>query len=286
MEGQQQQGGGETKKRKWQPPAFIQKLIPMPITEDGYHPNKRFYRSRAHCNPLSHNDCYEYPSHPEEIDWTCMYPSSENPVVRLLDVGCGFGGLTITLSKLFPDKHVLGLEIREKVCEFVRLRIEELRKEKSECMNGAVLRTNAMKYLPNFFHKGQLEKIFFCFPDPHFKAKNHRRRIISEVLLSEYAYFLQEGGLLYAITDVLELHEWHVEKLTAHPCFERIPDESLEGDATVQAVRTETEESKKVERANKPKYLCVFKRRTDAEIREIEWPVFTAGVEEDGGGDD
>jgi tRNA (guanine-N7-)-methyltransferase len=67
------------------------------------------------------------------------------------------------------------------VCEFVRLRIEELRKEKSECMNGAVLRTNAMKYLPNFFHKGQLEKIFFCFPDPHFKAKNHRRRIISEV---------------------------------------------------------------------------------------------------------
>jgi 2-polyprenyl-3-methyl-5-hydroxy-6-metoxy-1,4-benzoquinol methylase len=94
MDGQQQQGGGETKKRKWQPPAFIQKLIPMPITEDGYHPNKRFYRSRAHCNPLSHNDCYEYPSHPDEMDWTCMYPSSENPVVRLLDVGCGFGGLT------------------------------------------------------------------------------------------------------------------------------------------------------------------------------------------------
>lgn len=142
--------------------------------------------------------------------------------------------------------------IARQVCEFVRLRIEELRKEKSECMNGAVLRTNAMKYLPNFFHKGQLEKIFFCFPDPHFKAKNHRRRIISEVrwegccseghppaacgarcrpcpdalecycesqnavssahvgntsppvfqvLLSEYAYFLQEGGLLYAITD-------------------------------------------------------------------------------------
>ena len=26
-----------------------------------------------------------------------------------------------------------------------------------------------MKYLPNFFRKGQLEKIFFLFPDPHFK---------------------------------------------------------------------------------------------------------------------
>jgi tRNA (guanine-N7-)-methyltransferase len=58
-----------------------------------------------------------------------------------------------------------------------------------------------MRYLPNFIHKGQLEKIFFCFPDPHFKAKNHRRRIVSEILLSEYAYFLAEGtGRLYTIT--------------------------------------------------------------------------------------
>ena len=134
---------------------------------------------------------------------------------------------------------------RAQVCEFVRLRIEELRKgAPPQAQNAAVLRTNAMKYLPHFFVKGQLEKLFFCFPDPHFKAKNHRRRIVSEVcrgwrgvcpsllvrhgmvtfarsglirptaftrrflnpshtqrLLTEYAFFLQEGGLLYAITD-------------------------------------------------------------------------------------
>lgn len=71
---------------------------------------------------------------------------------------------------------------RTQVCEFVRLRIEELRKgDPPKAQNAAVLRTNAMKYLPHFFRKGQLEKIFFCFPDPHFKAKNHRRRIVSEV---------------------------------------------------------------------------------------------------------
>lgn len=71
---------------------------------------------------------------------------------------------------------------RAQVCEFVRLRIEELRKgAPPQAQNAAVLRTNAMKYLPHFFVKGQLEKLFFCFPDPHFKAKNHRRRIVSEV---------------------------------------------------------------------------------------------------------
>ena len=57
-----------------------------------------------------------------------------------------------------------------------------------------------MRYLPNYFRKGQLEKIFFCFPDPHFKAKNHRRRIISLALLSDYAHFLRPGGRLYTIT--------------------------------------------------------------------------------------
>ena len=32
-----------------------------------------------------------------------------------MDVGCGFGGLTVALSPLFPDKGVLGMEIRVKV---------------------------------------------------------------------------------------------------------------------------------------------------------------------------
>lgn len=44
--------------------------------------------------------------------------------------------------------------------------------------NVAALRTNAMRYLPHYFRKGQLTKLFFCFPDPQFKARNHRRRIV------------------------------------------------------------------------------------------------------------
>ena len=66
--------------------------------------------------------------------------------------------------------------------------------------NAACLRTNCMRYLPNFFAKGSLEKIFFCFPDPHFKTKNHRRRIVSDILLTEYAYVLAPGGRLYTVT--------------------------------------------------------------------------------------
>ena len=73
----------------------------------------------------------------------------------------------------------------------------------------------------------QLEKIFVCFPDPHFKAKNFRRRIISDTMLSEYAFFLKEGGRLYTVTDVEDLHIWHVQKCDAHPSFERLPNEEV-----------------------------------------------------------
>lgn len=50
--------------------------------------------------------------------------------------------------------------------------------------------------------------MFFLFPDPHFKRKKHKARIITYQLLSEYAYILRPGGLLYTATDVRDLHDW------------------------------------------------------------------------------
>lgn len=76
-------------------------------------------------------------------------------------------------------------------------------------------------------HAAQLDKIFFLFPDPHFKKANFRRRIISPTLLAEYAYVLRVGGLIYTNTDVEDLHLWMVEHLSAHPLFERVPAEEL-----------------------------------------------------------
>ena len=181
---------------------------PPPPTDEqaADYPQKRFFRSRAHCNPLSHNDAAPYPRNPSALDWAGLYPTRDadnGSNIAFLDVGCGFGGLAVALSTLAPTKLTLALEIRPKVAEFVRRRIESLRRQHSgQYDNVACLRYNAMLHLPNLLPKSSLEKIFFCFPDPHFKAKNHRRRIVSEPLLAEYAYVLKEGGLLYAITDV------------------------------------------------------------------------------------
>ena len=90
--------------------------------------------------------------------------------------------------------------------DYVRDRIKSLRSTYAgQYLNVSVLRTNAMKYLPNYFRKAQLTKLFFLYPDPHFKKSKHKWRIISPSLLAEYAYILQTGGVLYTATDVLEV---------------------------------------------------------------------------------
>ncbi|XP_041270689.1 tRNA (guanine-N(7)-)-methyltransferase-like, partial [Onychostruthus taczanowskii] len=64
-------------------------------------PQKRFYRQRAHSNPLAdHTLCY--PSRPQDMDWASLFPSFFPPDappgtpsarVEFADVGCGYGGL-------------------------------------------------------------------------------------------------------------------------------------------------------------------------------------------------
>ncbi len=76
---------------------------------------------------------------------------------------------------------------------YVKERIAALRLQNpGEYTNISVLRMNTMKYLPCFFTKAQLSKVFVLFPDPHFKKRKHKQRIVTTSLLSEYAYFLRE----------------------------------------------------------------------------------------------
>lgn len=171
--------------------------------------------------------------------------------------------------------------------------------------NISALRANTMKFLPNFFRRGQLSKIFICFPDPHFKARKHKARIVSNSLNAEYAYVLRPGGLFYLITDVEDYYLWALrhfgvrlsdrerqqqqqqqqkqgegddgqddEEVGQHAgsgvarigeLFERLSDEELEADPCVRIMREETEEGKKVSRNNGPKYVAVFRRREDPE---------------------
>ncbi|CAI5519106.1 unnamed protein product [Closterium sp. Naga37s-1] len=188
---------------------------------------------------------------------------------------------SVKLSPMFPDTLMVGFELRDKVSEYVKDRILALRQQHpSQYTNISLIRTNAMKYLPNYFNKAQaadkdivshlvvltcfavpslssspvsfatpppssrpfiphplpcfspaadqdLTKMFFLFPDPHFKEKNHRRRIITMALLAEYAYVLAPGGIRYSIMDVEELGMWMAVRVDSEVTSVPLPTSPL-----------------------------------------------------------
>ena len=100
--------------------------------------------------------------------------------------------------------------------------------------------------------------------------KNHRRRIISDGLLHIYSYLLRPGGVLYTITDVEELHVWIKDHCGKHPCFKAIKvEKDTSKDICIRLMRFETEESKKVDREGRKKYIAVYQRIQDPNVKMI-----------------
>ncbi|KAI4118038.1 MAG: hypothetical protein LQ345_001838 [Seirophora villosa] len=220
----------------------------------------------------------------EDVDSPSALRALNKPVT-VADIGCGFGGLLVALAPKLPEdlligkppfqarqlrrlisRNRVGMEIRTQVTEFVQDRIRALRKQNVErglYQNIACLRANSMKFLPNFFKKAQLTKIFLCFPDPHFKARKHKARIVSLTLNSEYAYVMKPGGTVYTITDVEDLHTWMVRHFDEHPSFEKVSKEEEVEDECVKTMKVETEEGKKVERNKGEKFVACFRRSED-----------------------
>jgi len=112
--------------------------------------------------------------------------------------------------------------------------------------------------------------MFFCFADPHFKKVNHRRRIISTPLLSEYAYILREGGRVYIVTDVLDLFEWERNHLLIHPLFKELPKEEIEADPCIKFMAEDTDEAKKVKVKGGSINYSVFVKRAEMPREEEE----------------
>lgn len=228
-------------------------------------PQKRYFRQRAHVNPIADHN-FDYPFSPEETDWRKHYDIetdlSLKPTIKYLDVGCGFGGLLISLSPNLDKAHLaLGMEIRSKVSDYVQKRILALRSQHPGSYGNIwCLRTNAMRYIPNYIHKGQIHKMFFLFPDPHFKKTKHKWRIINEALLAEYAYVCAIGAIVYIATDVEDLYSWMVEHFERHPLFEPLKECELKVDKMIELITTSTEESKKVERNEGDKLYAAFRR--------------------------
>ena len=80
-------------------------------------PQKKYFRQRAHCNPLN-DSAIPAPICPAAMDWSTCFPAyvasdgsakcaDVDPVVRIADIGCGFGGMTVACVSLLQRSFQL-----------------------------------------------------------------------------------------------------------------------------------------------------------------------------------
>ena len=158
---------------------------------------KKYFRCHAHTNPFR-DVGIDRPHSPEDVNWNDYFADGRPP--SNIDIGCGYGRFLFQLSELFPEENSCGLEIRDKVFQFVALRTDKID-------NCGVIKTNALLFLPNFFTKGSLKRIFVLFPDPHFKKRKQKGRVVCRQTIAIFSYLLADEGRLYISTDVKDLFD-------------------------------------------------------------------------------
>ena len=255
------------------------------------------YRTRAHANPLAPGH-FAVPLSPDSIDRAAWYAGNADVRIRLADIGCGYGGLLFYLSSYRDRAYgMLGVEIRAAVARHCQLTLQRQRAADATAYpNIAFVYANAQRHLPNLLRGRSLDAMLFAYPDPHFKARTHRRRILSRALLQQYVYFLRPGGRLYASTDVEELFRWMLERLDDCPLLRcvhmsavrtgqsrfnlaeagelpAVPSQPvdveafLQSDVLARAVRDYSDEGQRVARQHGDKFLLVYEKRGVEEER-------------------
>ena len=131
----------------------------------------------------------------------------ENSKLNLhLDIGCAAGEFLFDLALVNTSWNYLGLEIREKLVKNAKLKVIE-----KELKNLYFLFGNANHILNDVQSKfiiKNLKSISFNFPDPWFKKRHFKRRVIQPEFIKILSNSLQKDTLIFIKTDVKDLFDY------------------------------------------------------------------------------
>ena len=155
---------------------------------------------RQHVNPLSKNFFEIDPIPP-------LNKVFENPKSPLhLDIGCGSGDFLFELSLKNKNWNYIGIEIREKLVINANLKMKN-----REYKNLYFSFGNANNFFDHSKNKqiiNSITSISLNFPDPWFKKKHHKRRVIQPEFINFLSNSMQERSLIFIKTDVKELFDY------------------------------------------------------------------------------
>ena len=130
--------------------------------------------------------------------WKSDVFKNDNPLV--LELGCGKGEYTIGLSKRYPDKNFIGIDIKgARFWRGAKTAIEE------DIPNAAFIRTQ-IELIDHVFAENEVDEIWITFPDPQIKYQRTKHRMTNLKFLERYEKVLKPDGLMHLKTDSEFMH--------------------------------------------------------------------------------
>jgi tRNA (guanine-N7-)-methyltransferase len=136
---------------------------------------------------------------PIALDLHPDWDGAAGPAARRLEleIGSGHGGYALAFGARHPDRLLVAVEQRKKFASDLRERAT-----RRGLANVVVLTGDARLLAPRLFREGSLSAAHVHFPDPWWKRKHVRRRLVDDGMSTLILRLLRPGGLLDFRTDV------------------------------------------------------------------------------------
>ena len=203
-------------------------------------------RVHQHVNPLAPF----YRQAPKPIDLVQVFADASRPLH--LDIGCARGRFLLRMADVEPRWNFLGVEIREPL-------VDEANRLASDAglTNLHYAFCNAMLWLDRLIKDvpgDRLQTVTIQFPDPWFKKKHAKRRMVNTELVETVVDKLASGGKIFIQTDIEFLAEEMYELFAADGRLTK-----RECETNPFSVKTERELA--VETKQAPVYRYLFEKQ-------------------------
>lgn len=202
-------------------------------------------RVHQHVNPLA--PYYRFA--PKPVQTTEIFAAPEQPLH--LDIGCARGRFILKMAENDESRNYLGVEIREPLVEEAnRIAVEKnLKNLHYEFCNAMIALGDLLENLP----ENILQTVTIQFPDPWFKKKHAKRRMVNRELIETVVRHLAANGRIFVQTDIEFLAEEMFELFRAN---ENLREMHIAGNPF--PVKTERESA--VEEKNLPIFRRIFEK--------------------------
>jgi tRNA (guanine-N7-)-methyltransferase len=181
-----------------------------------------------------------------------------------IEVGSGKGLFLRSAAAARPEIHFLGIEVVRKYAEFSASALA-----KAGLSNALVVQADALRIFQELLPDDSLAAVHVYFPDPWWKKRHKKRRVMRESFVRDIQRTLTPGGSLHFWTDVEEYFQTSLDLLAS--CTKLVGPLPVAETPAEHDMAYRTHFERRVRMANEPVYRAEFRKKE--RVENEEWRV-------------